>query len=206
MDPGENPPSRIDAASSGGSTVAEVLGELARHPVRILLARWNWKAALFSSLIRASIYYAANFAAGPAEAAAAMRDEFIYRAVTAGIQGAITQQMSRARPAWAAGTVALILLPAAAHGGEIAIHLWRGVPHFGRSLAASVWFTLTATLFNLHVMRRGILLVGGGSQSLGADMRQIPRAAWTFMSAVPMAACRAAGRAWKSRRAGTEHS
>jgi hypothetical protein len=164
-------------------TAAAAAGEIFRRPDLLLLRRWNWKAAVFSSLWRSLIYFAANLSAGSAAASSAMTDEFLYRAATAGFYGAITQQMSRVRPAWTGTLASLVLLPLAAHGGEVAVHLWRGVPQFGRSLAASVAFTVLATLFNLHAMRRGSFLVGGGSDGLFADMRAVPRLLVSFAAA-----------------------
>ncbi|HNY39052.1 MAG TPA: hypothetical protein PKJ41_01605 [Bryobacteraceae bacterium] len=196
----------IRTAPHAGLTAAGAVREIITHPGRLLLRRWNWKAALFSSLLRSLVYFAANLAAGSAAAASAMTDEFLYRAATAGFYGAITQQMSRARPVWAGTLASLLLPPFAAHGGEIVIHLWRGVPHFGRSLAASVCFTVLATLFNLHAMRRGALLVGAGNQGFLADMRAVPGLLLSFVAAplrllLLLASC---ARRWA--RAQLEHS
>jgi hypothetical protein len=156
-------------------TVWDVFRELRANPGRLLLRQWNWKSAAFSSTIRAAIFFAANLAAGWHAAAGAMLAEFVYRSLTAGFYGALTQAFRRAEPAWAAGTVVMILLPLVSHSIELTVHLLRGTPKILTSLLASVLFTGISTLFNLYAMRRGALLVGADAGSVGADLRRMPR-------------------------------
>jgi hypothetical protein len=171
-------------------TVADALGELVTDPYRTLVARWNWKSALFSSVIRALIFLFANLTAGWRAATGAMLAEFAYRAVTAGFYGAITQSLRQAEPEWAACAAAMILLPVVSHSIELTVHLLRGTPKILPSLIASVIFTALSTLFNVYAMRRGALLVGAGSGSVLDDLKRAPRLIAGFLAEGPMAAYR----------------
>jgi hypothetical protein len=165
-------------------TVTEALLDLVRRPREHLIQRWNWKAALFSSLWRGGIFFAANLSSGLHAASGAMAVEAVYRAATAGFYGAVTQQISTARPAWQASAAALILLPVVAHFLEFLLHFVRGTPNLGRSIAISVAFTGVATVFNLFAMRRGVLMVGPRSRSLIDDLRALPATMLAFAAAV----------------------
>ncbi len=79
-------------------TIAGCFRRLLRHPFQLLILRWNWKAALFSSVCRAVIFFLANLSAGLGAASGAMIAEFAYRALTAGFFGAITQAFRSAEP------------------------------------------------------------------------------------------------------------
>ncbi len=45
-------------------TLKEALYSLATTPVDLLVRRWNWRAALFSSLIRGIVFLLANLTSG----------------------------------------------------------------------------------------------------------------------------------------------
>ena len=100
--------------------------------------------------------------------------EFLYRALTAGIYGAMTQAFRQAQPVWAANVAVMILLPLVSHSLELAIHMARGTPRLITSISISAGFTAIATLFNLYAMRRGALVVGEGAGSMGSDLRRVP--------------------------------
>jgi len=168
-------------------TVCDVLREFVTNPRELLIRQWNWKSALFSSTFRAGIFLCANLTAGWRAATGAMLAEFVYRAATSGFYGAITQAFRRAEPAWAAGVAAMILLPFLTHSLELAVHILRGTPKLFTSIVSSVIFTAISTLFNLYAMRRGALVVGGGSASVGADLRRMPRLIAGFVAAGPIA-------------------
>jgi hypothetical protein len=169
-------------------TVLDVFRELFQHPWQMLIQRWNWKSALFSSILRGLIFLFANLAAGCRAATGAMLAEFLYRAATAGFYGALTQAFRCVEPVWMAGIAVMILLPLASHSLELAIHVLRGTPKIVTSLVTSVIFTWLSTLFNLYAMRRGVLLVDSGANSLRTDLRQVPRLILEFAIALPVAA------------------
>jgi hypothetical protein len=164
-------------------TVWFALCDLVKHPVRHLVYGWNWKSAVTSSGVRALLFFFANIAAGPAAALRAMLTELALRGVTAGVYGSITQGFRRAEPRWAGMLVAMIVVPALTHSLEYLVHSLRGTPHLGLSILVSVCFTVISTAFNLYAMREGLLIVGEGSKSLGADMKAMPRLIGAFLGA-----------------------
>lgn len=114
-----------------------------------------------------------------------MAAEFAYRAVFAGFYGSLTQAFRRAEPAWKASLAAMILLPAISHALEFLVHFLRGTPNLSVSMGSSILFTAISTAFNLYAMRRGALIVGEGSRSVIADLRQTPRLIFGFVAAGP---------------------
>lgn len=164
-----------------------MLSELIRNPVALLLRRWNWKSALLSSLFRAAIFFFVNLRAGWRAAVAAMLAELLYRGISAGFFGALTQSFRRAQPAWLAATAAMVLLPLASHSIEFTVHLARGTPKLIASMISSVIFTVLSTLFHLYAMRRGVLIVGSEGRSMAADFRAMPRIVAGFLAVGPLA-------------------
>jgi hypothetical protein len=118
-------------------SVAETLGGLWADPFGRLVARWNWKSALMSSLIRGLIFFFTNLTAGLHAASGAFVAECCYRVLTSGFYGTITQSLSDAEPAWAGTLAALLLLPLGSHTLELALHLLRHTPKLGASLSGS---------------------------------------------------------------------
>jgi hypothetical protein len=155
-------------------TPGEVLAGLWREPVELLVRRWNWKSALCSSICRATIFFVVNSSAGMEAAGRAMAVEFVYRALTAGFYGALTQSFRQVEPKWKAMASAAVLLVGVSHSIEFLLHWARGTPNLAASMAASMAFTLVTTVFNLHAMRRGLLVTGGGGYGLWTDLRMLP--------------------------------
>jgi hypothetical protein len=174
------------------TTVRGVLWWMLRHPWRALVCRWNYKSAVLSALMRASIFFGANRTAGLDAAVAAMITELCFRISTAGFYGAVTQGFRRVEPPQAGTIAAMVMLPALTHSLEFLVHWWRGTPELGVSMAASVMFTAISTSFNLFAMRRGAFVVGAGHQSLFSDLVSLPRLVAQFVRA----AARTCVRAW----------
>ncbi len=169
----------------GSRTVAQVLRDLARHPARYLLSQWNWKSAVTSSLLRASIFFCTNLVAGLHAAIGAMLAELLFRSLTSGFYGAITEAFASARPTWTAMAAAMVLLPLVAHSLEFLVHWLRHTPELALSMVTSIAFTGFSTAFNLFAMQRGALTVGRGSQSLQKDLSRIPGLIVEFLLAGP---------------------
>jgi hypothetical protein len=165
-------------------TLAAALVGIVRQPGQRLVRRWNWKSAVMSSLARGLLFFAANLSAGPGAAMAAFSTELVFRMATSGFYGALTQSFRSVEPAWHGMAAAMVLLPLVAHTLELSVHWWRGTAELATSIAASVAFTILSTAFNVFAMRRGALIVGGGSESLGRDLQRIPRLIVEFV-AVP---------------------
>ena len=168
-------------------TVSDVFCKLVESPRQLLLERWNWKSAVFSSVIRAAIFFFCNLTAGRSAAFGAMLAEFSYRLLTAGFCGALTQAFRKARPVWAANIAVMIVLPFATHSLELCVHVLRGTPRLLTSLVTSVCFTIVSSLFNLYAMQRGALIVGEGSSSVVEDLRRVPALIGGFLACGPLA-------------------
>ncbi len=173
-----------------GSPLLPVIRWACSHPLELLIHRWNWKSALFSSLFRGAIFFAVNLKAGRNAALGAMCAEFVWRAATSGGWGAFTQKLCRVRPFWQAIVGTMLVMPAAAHSIEFTIHYLRGTPVLARSILVSVCFTQISDLFNLYVMRHGAMLVGAGSRPFAEDMRRIPALVLGFLLVLPRLAVR----------------
>ncbi len=167
-------------------TLTSALRNLFTNPLEHLVRRWNWKAAFFSSIIRAAIFFCANLTAGWRAATGAMLAEFTYRAATSGFFGAMTANFRKVEPEWQAMIAVVILMPLASHSLEFALHYLRHTPNLKASIISSVIFTNISTLFNLYIMRRGTLVVGREGKSFGQDMRSIPRLIAGFVAAGPL--------------------
>jgi hypothetical protein len=166
-------------------TVASTLRRMATRPVDLLFRRWNYKAALFSSLVRGIIFLVANLRSGWRAAVGAMLAEWIYRALTSGFYGAITQGLGEAEPEWQAALASIVVLPVVSHSLEFLIHLLRHTPHLKTSIISSMAFTVISTLFNVYAMRRGALVSGQGCASIASDMRRMPRLIFGFLAVIP---------------------
>lgn len=153
------------------------------HRPDTLLRRWNYKSAVTSSLIRSSIFFAANLPAGRDAARAAFLTEIALRLATSGFWGALTQELGGVEPEWHAVLGAMVLVPLASHGIEALVHILRGTPALLFSLGASAAFTLVSTAFNVFAMRRGALITGPGSAPLHRDLLRIPSLLASFVSA-----------------------
>ena len=145
---------------------------------------------MLSSLFRAAIFFFTNLAAGWHAAVGALLAELALRAATSGFYGAVTESFSEARPAWAAMTAAMVVLPLFTHSLEFLVHWLRGTPKLGLSITTSVIFTALSTSFNVYAMRHGVLTVGRKSKSLREDLGRILPLLGQFLLAGPHAMVR----------------
>ena len=151
----------------------------------MLVRRWNWKSALYSSLCRSSLFLVVNLTAGLEAAFGAMQAEFFYRAATAGFYGALTQAFRQVEPRWQGALAATILVVSVSHTLELAIHWFRGTPNLWASIGASFCFTAVSTVFNLHAMRNGVLIAGRSGHALLTDLRLLPGVVLSFFFPPP---------------------
>ena len=183
-------------------TVGAVLRDLARRPGHHLVARWNWKSAVMSAVIRGVLFFAATLRSGFDAATAAFAIEFAFRAVTSGFFSSVTQAFRRATPDWAATLVVVAGLPLVAHGLEYGVHWIAGTESLGRAMAVSVAFTVVSAAFTLYVMRRGALLVGDeDDRPFRQDLAAMPRLIAGFTAALARGLWRLVTRPWRSRAA-----
>jgi hypothetical protein len=171
---------------SGGcdGTVAAALKRLYSDPWLLLIRGWNWKSALLSSLLRSSVFFGVNLGAGWRKALGAMLAEFVFRALTSGWCGSITQSFRRVVPMWKAVATLVPALLVGQHSLELLVHWLRGTPRLAASIGASIAFTLISTMVNLALMRHGAFTVGAGSKSLIRDLAGLPRLIGGFFAAL----------------------
>ena len=148
---------------------------LVRHPNETLIKKWNWKSAILSTILRSVLFFFANLSAGLPAALAALTTEWIYRGITSGFYGALTQALSDVEPPWAGALAVLVLLPTANHSVEFFVHWMRGTSRLYTSIGASVALTALSSLFNYYAMRKGSFVVGQGRKALLHDLGQFPR-------------------------------
>ena len=155
-------------------SVADVFVSLLRHPAQIIF-RWNWKAALLGAILRASFYFTVYKASKEnwLVTMTAVGVELLFRFLTSGISGALVQSFRRARPVWMATLLVSISLPIFSHSVEFFTHyaqekyfstIFAAAENNARqkAFAISVLFSVLSALFNLFMMRHGVLLVGRG--------------------------------------------
>lgn len=168
------------------TTVWDAWRSLVRHPIRNLIWRWNWKSALLSSLMRATIFFMANLVAGWHAAVGAAAAELALRAVTSGFCGAVTEAFSTVQPGWAGMVMVMVGLPILNHSTEFLVHWLRGTPNLAVSIMISVAFTAVSSSFNLYIMRRGVLTAGPTAKTLRQDLCEIPSLLVSFVAFGPL--------------------
>jgi len=177
--------SEIKDASSL-TTVGEVFRYIFAHPIEMLVWRWNWKAALFSGLMRGSIHFGSNIQHGWRAALSAMSVEFIFRVIVSGAFGSLVQAFHKATPAWLATICVMVMLPGLGHLIEFVLHTINGDPGKVSAIIVSITFSIISAIFNLFAMRRGALLVKDeNQQSLWQDFKSFPRIILEFIIFIP---------------------
>ena len=166
-------------------TLKTALARLVLQPRLYLLQRWNWKSAVTSSAFRAALFFCVNLSGGFHAARAAFLTELVFRGITSGFYGALTESFREVEPPLAGALAVMLMLPIANHSLEFLVHWMRGTQKLGASIIASMIFTAFSTLFNWYAMRRGAFIVGSGKASLGADLVRIPQLLFDFSSHVP---------------------
>ena len=162
--------------------VIDVFRYLVRHPIEMLVWRWNWKAALFSGVLRSMIYLFTHLKEGWRAALGAMSVEFFFRLVVSGASGSLVQSFHNAQPVWLATLCVMIMLPAFSHMIEFTLHTLNGDVNKGKAIIISISFSILSAIFNLFAMRRDALLVKDArAQTLGQDLVRMPKIVGEFM-------------------------
>ncbi|HKP68211.1 MAG TPA: hypothetical protein VJV05_02935 [Pyrinomonadaceae bacterium] len=162
--------------------VVDVFRYLVRHPIEMLVYRWNWKAALFSGILRSMIYLFTHLKEGWRAALGAMSVEFFFRLIVSGASGSLVQAFHNAAPVWLATLCVMIMLPAFSHMIEFTLHTLNGDVNKGKAIVISITFSIVSAIFNLFAMRRDALLVKDDrAQTLGQDLVKLPKIVGEFM-------------------------
>jgi hypothetical protein len=151
------------------------------------LVIWNWKAALLSALYRAPVFFFTSLRAGWRLAVSAMFAETIFRAVTSGFYGALTQTLRNLQPAWLAVGLIAVVTPLVLQAMEYGFHFALGTPNLQHGAIVSLIITAVGALFNLFAMRHGTFLTGSEGHSLGSDLKRLPLIIFEFIAAGPLA-------------------
>jgi hypothetical protein len=136
--------------------------------------RWHWKSAALSAMVRGSLFFATNVAAGIGVAGRATLVECAFAVPLIGMLASVTQAFRDVRPSWAAVLLATTILPLIAQGAEFVVHWMAGTPQLHASTLASFALSAMSTVFNLFVMRRGVMIVGDGSRPFLDDLKRLP--------------------------------
>lgn len=190
----------LEEIQDGEISVGDVFRSLVQHPLQVI-TRWNWKAALLGALLRATFYFTVYKASKESWLVTftAMLVEFSFRFFSSGISGALVQSFRRATPAWLATSIVTISLPIFSHSIEFLTH-YAQETYFSnvfaaaennarqKAFAVSVLFSVLSAMFNIFIMRHGVLLVGAGNEtnSLWLDLKKIPLLIIEFVTFLPL--------------------
>ncbi len=180
-------------------SVGDVFCSLFGHPFQII-RRWNWKSALLGAALRASFYFTVYKASRESwlVTMTAVLVELSFRFITSGISGSLVQSFRRASPAWLAMGIVTISLPIFGHTVEFFTHYVQE-NYFSavfpasinssrqKAFAVSVLISVLSALFNIFLMRNGIMLVGAGEETktLWHDVKAIPSMLYEFVLFLP---------------------
>jgi hypothetical protein len=169
--------------------LADISRYLLRHPLRSMVFRWNWKAAVLSSLLRAPIFLAAYLfqKQGIADAVSVTVALAVFRVIFGGVNGAIIQAYRNVKPAWHAVLTVPVVLAAFSHVIEFAVltvyDSITGTQGKTKAIVVSVIVSIISAVFNLFAMRRGALIVRDESmQSFWRDLIRMPWLIFEFIS------------------------
>jgi hypothetical protein len=163
----------LSLARDSGQTVTAVSRAILLRPDLYLLARWNWKSALLSAIVRSALFFGATLRAGHSAAVSASAIEFALALTLAGFIGALAQAYRRAHPRWLAFLMAASLPPVLWHACELAAHLLNRTPRIYYGVSLSMAYSVLTSMLTLLLMRRGIWLAGEERTSLRVDLKKI---------------------------------
>jgi hypothetical protein len=174
-------------------SLAAGLLDIVRRPVTNLLTAWNWKAALISVLIRASLFFSTNLRSGRSSALRASLVEAGFAILAAGVLASVTQRLRATQPVWATGLVVWFAIPSVLLTVQSTVHHAFGTPHMKAGLIVSFCMAAVGSGFNWYAQRRGVLVTGVGAR--GGDFKALPGVILDFAIAGPRALVRAARQA-----------
>lgn len=171
-------------------SVGNVLWRLLANPYDTFILRWNWKAALLSAGVRAPMFLLVTMNHGWRRASVAMFAEAAFRAGITGFFGAATQSLRNAKPQWMALLLMLTGFPLITLALDALLHFAMRTPNLAVGMIASSILSVLASMFDLHIMRRGTMLVGDEGNSFWSDLKALPPLAMSFLLGPPVWAWR----------------
>jgi signal transduction histidine kinase len=164
------------AAELTENNVLAIFRAIGRNPYTVLVATWNWKAAVLSAAMRAPVFLLTTCGHGWRRAG-----ETAFRVTTTGVFAAAIQAFRDAEPEWAALGIILAAIPLISLALDGLLHTLLRTPNLAAGMLISLLMSAISSLFNWYVMRRGALLMGRESHSFGADLRALPRLILGFL-------------------------
>lgn len=176
----------VNQQTTNEVSIGEVIKYICKHPLETMIYRWHWKSAFFSGLVRTFIFLIGYHNKGAEVALAAAGIQFVFRLIIGGIGGSIIQSFSKVKPAWHATITVPIFLTVVSHILEFIIQInfdsYYGTNLATKTIIASITISVMTAVFNLFVMRRGVLLVKDErQQSVWKDFAYIPRLIFDFI-------------------------
>jgi hypothetical protein len=179
----------IHSTFPASTKLFDITSYLLKHPLRAMVYRWNWKAAVLSSILRAPIFLAAYLfqKQGIADAISVTVALAVFRIIFGGVNGAIIQAYRNVKPAWHAVLTIPVVLAAFSHLIEFAVltvyDAMTGTHGKTKAIVVSVIVSIISAVFNLFAMRRGALIVRDESmQSFWRDLIRMPWLIFEFIS------------------------
>lgn len=146
------------------------------------LTHWNWKVALVTAVLRGLVCIAALW---HMEAHARRHFGIVEAAfvlLTCGFFSALQQQTLSIRSEVVAWFSCVVIVPLASLGCDAALHFWLDGQQTRQLGIAALVFTVLSATFHWHMIRNGALLVGEDSESMGMDVRRIPKLTATYFA------------------------
>jgi hypothetical protein len=146
------------------------------------LTHWNWKVALITAVLRGLVCVVALW---PMERHArnhfgAVEAAFVL--LTCGFFSALQQQALAIKSEAMAWLVCVVVVPLTSLGCDGALHFWLDGRQTRQLGVAALVFTVLSATFHWHMIRNGVLLVGEDSESMGMDVRRIPKLTATYFA------------------------
>ena len=156
-------------------SVRAVARDLLARPWKVFLFNWNWKAGLLGGVFRALFFIVAVL---PSDLAGlrGVAIQLLFRIAIGGLWGSLAQAFCSAEPAWAAGVLIGVVVPAGVHGVEYTLLRAGHASHIRTGMIISIALSIISLLLNWGLMRRGLMLTGKGTDSLATDFRRLPAA------------------------------
>jgi len=111
--------------------------------------------------------------------------EVVFAIFAAGVMGAVSQQLRKARPVWLTALFVWLGMPMGMLLAQLGVHKMAGTRYMGTGLAVSFCFAAIASSFSWYAMRHGVLLGGEAETSLVHDVRHLPRIVLNYVLAGP---------------------
>jgi hypothetical protein len=146
------------------------------------LTHWNWKVALITAVLRGLVCVVAlwHMETHARNHFGAVEAAFVL--LTCGFFSALQQQSLAIKSEVMAWFTCVMVVPLTSLGCDGALHFWLDGRQTRQLGLAALVFTVLSATFHWHMIRNGALLVGEDSESMGMDVRRIPKLTATYFA------------------------